>query len=478
MAVAGLALAGTGQAQDGSGYNWWSPPGDVDRRKLETLADLEAAYADLAWKTFIALNWPAEVKGGVPYPAPDVDEDLSYNSGKYTTVWVAWPTAQELFKSDGSAPAPWGSAHSLPSVCAAGGAKTGEPVLQSLSKGGDVQSEFVQAFRMGPVIDQNQEYTWFGIQANKAMYDYIVDNRLYSTQGQTAFGKDANWPRGRPDSQGTEEDIGSIFIKAAWKVLSGSDDPKTFHRIDTWLYDSGDEDDGIPPSCSLETVGLAGFHIVHRTYSAPQWTWATFEHGDNAPQYNEVRSGILPKSRYSYFDVNCVKNRCAYNQLPEHPWNAAAAEREPVQVVRAGVFGLYAEAANERYQHGESETTPVPGSVWENYYLVGTQFPTILGSPSQKDGMYPINPAYPDGEPAARFLANTLIETYIQGFGSDSDEVTTNGNRIPAQDRAGIGGGAERMTSSCVGCHGDAVQTTGLDANYVYMLNRAQPAGG
>ena len=476
IAAAGcLVLVAIAQARDESEDQWWTPPGDVDRGELETLTELELAYASLAWKTFIALNWPAETKDDVPYPAPDTDKDLGYGTGEYPTVWEAWPNAQELFKSDGTTPAPWGSAHSLPSICTASGAKAGEPILQSVSKGGDVQSEFVQAFRMGPVIDQNLAYTWFGIHANEAMYDYIVDNRLYNSEGQTAFGKDADWPRGRPDSAGTEEDIGSIFVKAAWKVLGDDDVSDTFHRVDSWLYNPGDEDDGIAPSCRLKTVGLVGFHIVHRTYSAPQWTWATFEHEANAPTYAEVLSGNPPKGHYSYFDLDCVKSGCALNQLPDHPWNADAASREPVQVVRTGVQSPVVDIVNWLYRFEAAGTNPVPGTVWQSYFLVGVQFPTVLGEPSP-EGIHPVNPAYPNGEPSSRFLANALIETFIQGFAS-VDEETTNGNRIPLQDSGIAGGGAERMTSSCVGCHGDATQTTGLDANYVYMLNRAQSAG-
>ena len=217
-------------------------------------------------------------------------------------------------------------------------------------------------------------------------------------------------------------------------------------------------------------------HIVHRTYSAPQWTWATFEHEANAPTYGEVVSGNLPRSHYSYFAVDCVKTGCALNQLPDHPWNADAAGREPVQVVRTGGQSLVLNIVNWLYRAEAVGSNPVPGTVWENYFLVGVQFPTVLGNPSL-EGMFPINPAYPNGEPSSRFLANTLIETYIQGFAPDVAE-TTSGKPIPFQDSGAAGGGAERMTSSCVGCHGDATQTTGFNANYVYMLNRARPSGG
>ncbi|MYD94325.1 MAG: hypothetical protein F4Y02_11680 [Chloroflexi bacterium] len=283
--------------------NWWVPPGDVDRASLVTLDELETAYAELAWETFIAINWPALVKDGNPYPSPDTDKDLSYNVGEYVSVWEAWPTAQEIFRPDGTAPPAWGSPHELPSPCEEKGALEGHIVLQATSKGGDVASEFVQAFRMGPVPDQNGKYTWFAIQANKAMYDYIVGNGLYNVEGQVAFGKAADWPRGRLDSTGSEEDIGSIFVKGAWKVLGDGDNPNAFHRIQARLYNPGDEDAGISASCRLESVGLTALHIVHRTNSAQQWAWATFEHVANAPLYEEAMSGDLRRSDYSYFDT-------------------------------------------------------------------------------------------------------------------------------------------------------------------------------
>ena len=110
--------------------------------------------------------------------------------------------------------------------------------------------------------------------------------------------------------------------------------------------------------------------------------------------------------------------------------------------------------------------TPVPGTVFENYDLVGVQYATKLGTASS-EGVYPISPAYPNGDPNQRFLANTLIETYIQGFSPDYEDAQS--RIVPIADTAVFGGGASRVTSTCVGCHADASQRTGFDANYVYM---------
>ena len=178
MAAAGLALAGAGQAQDGSGYNWWTPPGDVDRRKPETLADLEAAYADLAWKTFIALNWPAEVRGVVPYPA---------------RMWMrtcrTTPVSTQRCGALGRPPRSCSSRTDRPphqgdrrTACRPyvrqAERRRESPYYSRYRRVATYRASSYRRSAWGPVIDQNQEYTWFGIQANEAMYDYIVDNRL------------------------------------------------------------------------------------------------------------------------------------------------------------------------------------------------------------------------------------------------------------------------------------------------------------
>ena len=455
--------------------NWWIPPSDIDRLQFPTLLDLQRAYSQLAWLSFISLNWPAVYQNGYPYPSPDTSKNLSYNGGNYITVWEAWMEVTEIFKTDGSVPLAWGSPHKPPRDCISLGSEPSQLILSASSKGGDVESEFVQAFRMGPLPDQNQVYTWFGINTNEAMYNYIVDNKLYNTEGQVKFNQSADWPRGKPNSSGSVEDVGSIFVKSAWKVIGANDDQNRFHITNAWLYNPGDKDANIPESCTQKTVGLVGFHIVRRLYSAPQWVWATFEHDDNAPQQSEVDAGNLPKKHYSYFDADCVRNACNYNILPAHPWNPDANNRTPTQVVRTGVLGLWAAAMNKTFQTGNPDTTPVADTVWANYNLVDIQFPTLLSDPSPQ-GIYSINKAYPNGEPTPRFLANTTLETYIQGF--TAEEITSNGNQIPDNDQAGGHGGAPRMTSSCIGCHGDATQTSGFNANYVYMLNRARPVAG
>jgi hypothetical protein len=62
------------------------------------------------------------------------------------------------------------------------------------------------------------------------MFDYILQNKLYSKAGQKAFTGTVSFPCGG----GT--DVGSIVVKASWKVLGPGDDPKRFHKIHALVY--------------------------------------------------------------------------------------------------------------------------------------------------------------------------------------------------------------------------------------------------
>ena len=74
-------------------------------------------------------------------------------------------------------------------------------------------------------------------------------------------------------------------------------------------------------------------------------------------------------------------------------------------------------------------------SVWANYQLISTMWPT--------------DPTQPIGAPAPTFLANTTLETYIQGT-------------VP------------NVSSSCIHCHSNATMTVPVASDFTYILQRAQ----
>jgi hypothetical protein len=81
-------------------------------------------------------------------------------------------------------------------------------------------------------------------------------------------------------------------------------------------------------------------------------------------------------------------------------------------------------------------------SVWQNYELISTMWPT-------NTGQCVANAGDPLGTPAPNFLANTTLETYIQGM-------------VP------------NVSSNCIECHNNATMTTSVPSDFTYILQRAQ----
>ncbi len=536
IAVAAVTMAALappiddGNAEDGEPQNCFGPPpyncyslGDIlpgaPDGPYETLYQ---AYAYLAWQDFLALNFPATQTSGGPVPIPAKTKGLDYLDGTYTTVWQTYTEARDMFQPDGSAPPPFGSGADVPEICQqearARGTDDVHVVVGRISKadttrGADVLDEYIQANRMGPVVDQNGEYVRFGINFNEAMYDYIVDNELYTPEGQAAFDSDdpnhsgspVQWPRGVYSDVVERANIGSIMVKAAWKLLSEQEDASKFHNIQGYVYNAAGGAFGQEPqveeSCTVERLALVGFHIVHRTNSSPQWVWSTFEHIDNAPWMADFRVGT-PTGTYSFFNPETCPSHlgfpapnCDYNQVPDHPWNPERTDLTPTTVIRYGAPGEYAIVMNRAFRDLLQQSYGVGGTVWENYFLVDVQFPTV--TLKGQDDVRKVNPAYPDGLPTPTFLPNSLIETYIQGF--TAGDITSNGNVVPETDQMqnvspsgsfvnvdpwnpdaiyNRSGGAQRNSSSCIGCHADGAMTNGTFSTYVFSLSRAQSPNG
>ncbi|WP_282609797.1 hypothetical protein [Pelagibius sp. Alg239-R121] len=477
--------------------------GDIDPATARSYEDLYAAYAAFAWQDFIALNFPAQTDSqGDPVAVPSTTNGLNYNNGDYIAVWQVYPEARDIFLPNGVAPAAFGAGHVLPAICSGLDPDDG---ASSLTKKNNVLDEYVQANRMGPIIDQNGLYARFGINFNETMYNYVIEHQLYNKEGQEAF--DANdpdrddtpvdWPRGVFSSSNDPSKVGSIMVKASWKLLTGADDATKYYRTNAYIYEKaggafGDEPT-VKESCIVSKVGLVGFHIVHRTNSSPIWVWSTFEHVDNAPWLVDFASGT-PSGSYSFFDpTSCASvsgvPSCSFNQQPPRPWNPQRSYAEPKQMIRLAAPGQYAQIANGNYR-AKLKAGYSGGTVWENYFLTDVQFPTVVKVTDPSTGLAEINPAYPDGLPTPTFLANSTLETYIQGF--YAEQTTTNGNIIPVSDQMqnvvvsgstvdpfavsifNHSGGAQRNTSSCVGCHGDSSMVTGASSNFVFSLNRAE----
>ena len=408
-------------------------PGDATFAPPFDLANIQAAFDIFSWNSFIALNWPPGPNGSGD-PAKTIGA-----SGDNPTVWELYPDVGAIFLPNGATPAP-NPATPVPDACKAS-YTPGDKILMQVGKTPTVLTAMSQPFNTGPLPDQNGVYARFQISVNKPMYDYILANALYSKAGQKAFTGPVAFPCG---STGANAQEGAIVVKAAWKVIDASERSR-FHSTQALVYSPASTNPSYPASCEKQTVGLVGMHIVHKTNSAVQWVWSTFEHVDNAPTAADVAGGKL-QSKYNFYNRACSAADCPPNQVPPRPWDPTKKSAFHTQVVRVDSFAgneFAPESATARNADAQKLFAAVSAqSVWKNYQLISTQWPTATGQCA-------ITPGNPVGTPAPNFVANTTLETYVQGM-------------------------TPNVSSSCMMCHNNATMTTPVPSDFSYVLQRAQ----
>jgi hypothetical protein len=414
-------------------------PGDVNVTAQTVSIDAFQPDFDVySWNTFIALNWPPGQDGNA-----DPKQTIGSN-GDNDTVWEHYRDVRDIFLPGGKMPS-WSGSPQPPPAAGKKLYKPGMRVLTQVGKTPTVLTDFSQPFNTGPIIDQNGIYTRFEILTNKPMFDYILNNSLYSKAGQKVFTPPVKFTCGTLGSDGKPGVEGAIMVKSSWKVIDPSEKPR-FHSEDALVCTAASQNPKYPATCSVKTMGLVGLHIAHKTQAASQWLWSTFEHIDNAPTDADVKSGKL-KAQYNYYNPKCDAATCPPNQIPPRPWNPTKVSSFHSQVVRNNLFNLpiYATSAAARDADAKKLLAGVnPKSVWQNYELISTMWPTNPGKCAAA-------PGDPLGTPAPTFLANTTLETYLQ--------------RKPPQPN---------VSSQCIECHNNATMTVPVPSDFTYILQRAQ----
>lgn len=389
------------------------------------LPNLQQAFDYYSWLSFLALNAPTNGKpiGGGPLPG-----------GDGPTQWEQWKEISDLILPGGAQPGPWESKRSIPQACRSIGGSDGMKVVRMVGKTPNVVSDIVQPFDTGPLIDQKGRYVRYEILVNKPMFEYILQNNLYSKRGQEAFTNTVVFPSGAV-IKATTGTMGALMAKAAWKVMDlSTDDLTRYHTTDALVYQPPLDNPKVAESCHKAKLGLVGLHVGHKTNSSPQWIWSTFEHADNMPTQDDVTKQKL-QAHYNFYRPGCSPSACPVNTPPPRPWNPNI---EPFpnsftsQIVRVTSLTRDALDLNKSFQAILTKT------VWENYMQISTQWPT---DPTSKTD--------PNGVPAPVYLANATLETYIQG-------------KVP------------QSSSSCMACHGNAAATSGRTSDFTFILERAQ----
>lgn len=408
---------------------------------------VQHGFDEFSWSSFVALNWPALADG-----TPDKSKVIGAD-GDNPTVWESYKETYEIFLPDGAQPV-WDN-HQLPQACQGIAGGPTNKVMQMAQKVSDeVLDETGNPFNTGPVIDrQNGRFARFEIRVNRVAFDFIVNNKLFNKEGQAAFTTFIQFPAGKVNSDGTNAspNEGAMIFKAAWKVIDekNGDIPGRFHTTKAYVFTPESESPPIKPSCQLVTMGLVGFHIAHKTFKAPQWVWSTFEQVDNVVVPADAPAGLKP----NFFNPDCKD--CKENVPPPKPWNPndTLSPELRSQITRILPIDQATQDLNKKWQGLLRAVNP--NSVWQYYQLISTQWPSLVED--ENNPIPQLQGPNAMGRPIPVYLANTALESYIQGK---------------------VNKGVPTGTSSCNACHNNAATTNGKFSDFTYILARANKTGG
>jgi hypothetical protein len=388
-----------------------------------TKPDPFPAFNNFSWRAFIALAWPARTE-----PAhrgePDRSKALAETGPR---VWETFKSRYEIFqpglKGEATAPSNWRS-YDGENPC---GRSISNRVktLDAFDTFSDLnQTTFSPGAFSGPLVAQNRTYTRYEVRVNEAEYNSIVDHRWYRREFLPTIE--------RPETIA----VGSIAVKAAWRILTERDTPAIRDRYyvvkDAEILDVPRSRQSGANVCTKQDIALVGLHIFIKTRYRPQGIWSSFEHIDNVPPIGtgdarepDAKDAHAP---YSYFDP--LKSQSNLESPAASPppqsvsqQNPPELDPEPAQVVRRHPISAETMAINRAYW----ALPEIRGTVWSHYMLVITQWPTITRpeSPSNDGAYFPGTPAdknapvevyqLPEnGGIQDQNLANTTMETYLQ----------------------------------------------------------------
>ena len=359
---------------DGSGN---ALPVDVSNLPLDF-------FDDFSWRSFLALNWPSRlgVRG-----EPDTGKAVGASGPR---VWETWKTSWEVILPTGQPPSSWASLDGptpCPSVGSTNSALT--RVFGSFSRFADM-NEAGFGDQGGPLVAQNRTYVRYETRVNRKEFDFIAEKRLFLRSAHLELQKPGVMPLRFPD--------GAVEVKASWKELASGEDGKRFYVV------AGKVLNPETGECADKRMGLVGLHIVHKTALRPQWIWSSFEHVDNVPAPGETNP--------SFNDPN--KPQVTDSEPPRLTSMNYKRDPDPVQVMRElprhppTLGNLGTAAMNARYHEA------LAGTVWENYELVATQWPTKTSDSSRNPPDDISGEPFPDPVFSNTSVGNSTMESYQQ----------------------------------------------------------------
>jgi hypothetical protein len=366
LAASAAALPAAAQTTCSASSSW------VNNPTLPSSLDEsnQCNFQIFSWQSFLALVQPSGSSGQL--------------------VFETYMSSDGLFVPDGQKPLAWGN----------------EP--WPLTLGGIT----LQAGSSNDLVAQSGVEVQYDMSVNQTMYDYVTGDTLYNA---TCFNNGGNNVH-VPPSENVATDPQSIELKTAWLPMSPCDSTK-YHCVTALVNNQ------------KTTVGLIGFHVVHKLPDHQEWIWSTFEHVDNSPDCAQVSNPPSGYSSWSFFKTGFVPvgKSCTACASEDGSGCDAATEcntfvsdttipnicrTQQLTTLTCDPTQPLSDDVNDVVCLNPSVWNLLPSnSVWRNYMLVGTVwFKPGMTQPDTSGQVPPTGQAFTGNTN----LSNTAMETYTQ----------------------------------------------------------------
>ncbi|MAL61183.1 MAG: hypothetical protein CMC14_14175 [Flavobacteriaceae bacterium] len=466
-----------------------------------------AEAANFAWNEFIALNWPAVSQTGAKNTRDVPDGSKFFGDQSVPLVWHTYRSKVEMY--------PWKNLpngttlqgdtllvynydakpkyfykDSIPPCASA----SSDVAFINLDETSEISLNFMFAGinpKTPTATNSSPQLVRFLAKGNRTYFDYIT-SKSYFNHGGDYYDAIINYSNAvATDTVATDSTVffptGTVMLKAAWRLLTSKDSINQYHTTKVRYYE---KKNGNPCYYEDATWGLIALHIVHKTPTAPYFTFATFEQKDNIlttdgkPVEDANGNVINPFTDATTPVVSHTDSPSGTTTTISDPYCDANDSRLYYQNTAAGLPSDGSICVNGRYHNipqaiinankaahnafkAYNNANGVTSSPWENYKLVNIQYkPFNFNEIDSKNNLL-----------STYFQANIVVETNytLQKFagqqiatGNEAGQTSNfaggqpfynvhlpNGN---SYDKINMGG--------CMGCHGNA-QFSGNDFSFM-----------
>jgi hypothetical protein len=274
-----------------------------------------------------------------------------------------------------------------------------------------------QAGPDGIMVDLQGHPIYYSIHSDSTFGNFIKQNDLLDPAKLRAFDPNTPFP------------VGTMTLKAAWKVVAPGENVSTFYTrtAQIALLTVKDGKIALSGKTTEAQVALVGFHVAATLNGHPEMVWATFEHRQNAPDLPKALNAMRPDDvvsdkDWTFYKANTQFKDCNVNAAGAGALKLNEAEQtlSPVtQVCRIFASGGGKDSNVTNIKTLNDSVHSQLTDVWNNYFEVGAiwfGFPNAL-KPNCTFQPGALECPAQAGQPlltGSTHLSNSTVETFTQ----------------------------------------------------------------